>query len=492
MSTHKHLNIKDIKLDLFNYRTVPQKTEVEAVNTMIAIKPDRFYAVIESLISDGYLETENLIILDDNGYIVKEGNRRTAALKLIHGIYDKDDFSLPDSIKKQIDEIDPEWIKNNTKIPCSIYSVSEKDKVARIVNLTHAKGEKASRDPWTSVAKARQNRNEKKGSEPALDLLEKYLELGNNLTRQQKERWSGDYPYTVLEEALRIIVTRLELNSVKELSEQYPKIKYREPLENIMQAIGLELFGFKEIRSKDSDFAESYGVPKPPVEDTPDSESTQEQSSNDTEANSDSDSQNNNESSDTNDTTNPGEPHTSSSGSGTSDSSSSSTGSSGRTSRRNKATPINDQRTVTNTLKKFAPQGNNRAKLVTLRDELKKLKVKQNPIAFCFILRSMFEISAKIYCEENAIPLVVTKRGKTKDKTLKQLLQAATGNLTTNNTNQGMIKALHGANSELGKSEGLLSVTSMNQLVHNPSFSIASNDIFTLFNNVYPLLEAMN
>jgi len=55
-----------------------------------------------------------------------------------------------------------------------------------------------------------------------------------------------------------------------------------------------------------------------------------------------------------------------------------------------------------------------------------------------------------------------------------------------------MVKTLHGAMTEIGKSDGILSVTSMNQLVHNPSFSVLSGDICTLFGNIYPLLEAMN
>ena len=50
----------------------------------------------------------------------------------------------------------------------------------------------------------------------------------------------------------------------------------------------------------------------------------------------------------------------------------------------------------------------------------------------------------------------------------------------------------HGAITELARPEGILSVTSLNQLVHNPSFSITEGDICTLFGNIYPLLEAIN
>lgn len=483
MPNNIYLKVKDINLDLKNYRTIPQKTEADAINAMIAIKPDRFYAVVESILDDGYLPTENLIILDDNGYIVKEGNRRTAALKLIHGIHPIDDFTIPDSLKNRINSLDANWKEENEQVPCSVYKLSEKDRVDKIVNLTHAKGEKASRDPWTSVAKARQNRDEKKAAEPALDLLEKYIQYGKNLTSQQKERWSGDYPLTVLDEALRSIFSRLGYKTISDLVKAYPKLKFRNDIEDMLRDIGLQVFGFKEIRFKTSDFASTYNIPvtqstTSSIQGSGNLQSNLGTSTGTTSSATNKNSQSSTSSFKSRNTSNSRQQQ--------------STQSSGITSSKPKAYAIHDQRTVTQTLKKFNPKGSDRAKLVTLRDELRKLKVKDNPIAFCFILRSMFEISANIYSTENGIPKAKTKNGKTVQNTLKQQLNAVTKHLTSSSSNSGMVRSLHGANSELSKSTGLLSVTSMNQLVHNPSFSIAPHDIFTLFNNVYPLLEAMN
>ena len=281
MPKNTYLKVKDIKLDLNNYRTIPQNSEEDAINAMIAIKPERFYAVVESIIDDGYLPTENLIILDDKGFTVKEGNRRTAALKLIHGTHSIDDFNIPVNLKTKIKSINQTWKTENEEIPCSIYSLDEKDKVDKIVNLTHAKGEKASRDPWTSVAKARQNRNEKKAIEHGLDLLEKYLEHGKNLTTQQKERWSGDYPITVLDEALRTISPRLGFNSLADLVKTYPKLNQRLDLEEMLRDIGLQAFGSREMRDKSSDFAAAYNIPVPtpttPPSSTPNSDSSSSQ-----------------------------------------------------------------------------------------------------------------------------------------------------------------------------------------------------------------------
>ncbi len=462
MSKTKSLEIDSLKLDLKNYRTVPQKNEIAAISAMIAIKPTRFFAVIESLIEYGYLPTENLIILDDNGFIVKEGNRRTAALKIIHGIYDKDKFSIPDNIKKKISLIDEVWKKANNKIPCTIYKISEIEKVNRIVNLTHAKGEKASRDVWGSVARARHNRNEKKGSEPTLDLLEKYLKKGGNLTSQQKERWSGDYHLTVLDEALRKIHERLGFDTIADLAKKYPKIVHKDELEEILRDVGLEIFGFKEIRDKHNDFAELYNIPVlNPV--TPPS---------------------------------PKNPNTSPSP-GTSTTPVPPASPSGKPASKPKAAgspkgnsyAIGDPKQVTATLKKFNPKGANRQKVITLKQELLKIKLKDNPLAFCFLLRSIFEISAKVYSKENKLS---TNKSNGREKTLVDLLRGATNHLTGNKSNKAMVKVLHGALSEIARPEGLLSVTSMNQLVHNPNFLVSPTDIAILFGNIYPLLEALN
>lgn len=480
MPSNKYIKIKDIKLDLKNYRTIPQKNEINAINAMISIKSERFYAIVESLINNGYLPTENLIILDDNGLTVKEGNRRTAALKLIHGVYPLNNFNIPVSLQNKIRSISKDWKTENEEIPCSIFLINEKDKVDKIVNLTHAKGEKASRDPWTSVAKARQNRNEKKAIENGLDLLEKYIEHGRNLTTQQKERWSGDYPITVLDEAIRVISQRLEFNSITDLVKAYPNITQRLDLEEMLRDIGLQVFGSREIREKSIDFAAAYNIPVS----TTNAQSTVSHN-NKTESDSKSYSSEGNESSRTSQQQTKSNNITSSIDNTTIHPSKLKVN-------KSKAYSIHDQRTVSQTLRRFMPKGSNRQKLVTLREELKKLKVKDNPIAFCFLLRSMFEISSNIYSDENSIPKSKTKNGKTIKNTLNQQLNKVTFHLTRNNTNKGMIKTLHGASSELSKSTGLLSVTSMNQLVHNNSFSIAPHDIFTLFNNVYPLLEAMN
>ena len=76
------------------------------------------------------------------------------------------------------------------------------------------------------------------------------------------------------------------------------------------------------------------------------------------------------------------------------------------------------------------------------------------------------------------------------EKKLVNILKEISDHLSQNDISKK--QALHGATSELSKPEGFLSVTSMNQLVHSSTFSVNESHISTLFNNIFPLLEAMN
>ena len=133
--------------------------------------------------------------------------------------------------------------------------------------------------------------------------------------------------------------------------------------------------------------------------------------------------------------------------------------------------------------------GANREKLVALLNESKNLDVTKHPHAFCFLLRSMFEISAKVYAKEHGIKIMTNKSNS---KPLARLLSDIVSKMTDNKSNNNMLRLLHGSITELDKSDGLISVTSLNQLVHNTSFSIAPSDISRLFGNIFPLLEEMN
>ena len=194
-----------------------------------------------------------------------------------------------------------------------------------------------------------------------------------------------------------------------------------------------------------------------------------------------------------------GSPPSSSGGSGGSPSAATGSGGSpasggGATLGKTQATATTDERSVRKSLRALKIYGPNRAKLVTLRNESLKLNLKDNPIAFCFLLRSLFEISAKAYCQDHAgqpgAPAIVKNDGS--DRALADVLRDIVSHLTQNKTDKAMVKLLHGPLTEIQRQDGILSLTSMNQLVHSASFTILPSDIPSLFSNIFPLLDQMN
>ncbi|CAN5681245.1 hypothetical protein BH10PSE18_BH10PSE18_40720 [soil metagenome] len=487
------LQVKNLEIDLENFRTIPQKNETEAIKAMISISPDYFWGLMESLLDDGYLPTENIIILEAGGrFHVKEGNRRIASLKIILGLIDNPEFNLPQKIIERIKGLESEWKKQNSSVSCAIYKESETDTVDRIVTHTHGKGQKAGRDDWEAVARARHNKIKNGASEPSLDLLEKYLEHGKNLTQEQKSRWAGRYNLSVLDEAIKKVAARFSVSSSPELAKTYPQIPHKMVLDQIIHAIGMESLTFPAIRDS-VDFALRYGLP--PLTSLsgqdPSASSTESAGSNSKSA---SDSNSGNTGTGTNNEATSTVPGGTTDGSPAAKPTGSASVAASTATAKTTATATHDERSVKKLLRRLKIFGPNRSKIETLRKEAIKLKLKDNPIAFCFLLRSLFETSAKAYCQDHASEPNAPTATKTdgNDKQLAEILREILNHLTQNKSDRQMLKLLHGPATEIQRQDGILSITSMNQLVHNPSFTIAYADIPTLFSNVFPLLEQMN
>jgi hypothetical protein len=455
MPSTTQLSVQDLKLDLKNFRTIPQSSEPNAISALVSINPDWFWALTESLIDDGYHLTENILVLaggkSGTDMEVREGNRRIAALKMIHGHAKRDHLIVPANIEAKIQAITSGWKNANKLVPCALYQPAEADLLNRIVDLTHGKGEKAGRHPWGTVPRARHNRDRNGASEPGLDLLESYLKKGQNITAAQKQRWAGEYNLTVLDEAVKRLAPRLGSSSSRDLADAYPKVKYRAALEKVLHDIGIEMVGFDEVRG--ADFAVAEGIPAPAA---------------------------------------PATAATSGGSGAPTGTTGTQPSSKGTTGGKRKAVSVDDPRAVSRALKKFMPVGHNRDKVVTLLNEAKTLNVGRYPHAFCFLLRSMFELSAKAYCQDHSKsggPSLNKAGGE--ERKLADVLRDITKHLTKNNKDKAMVKALHGAMTELGNPHGLLSVTSMNQLIHG-KFVVDGRAVSTVFANIFPLLEAMN
>lgn len=477
--------VASLSLDLNNFRHLPQKTEAEAVKAIVAIDQDRFWALAKSLLDDGYHPTDNILLLKGGKggktLTVKEGNRRIGAIKLILGALKVKDLDIPANIQADIKGITKERKEDLKDVPCLEYEPTEIAVLDKVLTRIHGKGDKASRTEWTAVAKARQARVKDKASEPGLDLLEAYLATGKNLSQNQKEKWAGDYPLTVLDEALQKLAPRLNLKGKREVADHAMKGKLKSNFADLLFAIGERTLTFKKLRETEKNLLTTkFGFPDLPADPSPTGTGAPGP-------------------------TNPTTGASGGQGAGTNGSSPASPGTPGQGAgptsqpaapKKGKALALNDPASVIQQLRKFKPVGTNRGKVTSLVKEaiMLNLDADGQPHAFCFLLRSMFEISAKAYCDDHASdpngPKAVKADGE--DRKLVEILKDVTAHLKKTSQDKGLVKRLHGAGTELSTPEGILSVTSMNQLVHNPKFSVTGAHISTVFNNIFPLLEALN
>ena len=106
---------------------INEAREKNAIKAMITIKSERLWGILDSILESGYLNTENIIVQKDKDgeLIVKEGNRRIAALKWVLGIHNVEEFDVPKKYATKISELSKEWKKENSKIVALIFDASE-------------------------------------------------------------------------------------------------------------------------------------------------------------------------------------------------------------------------------------------------------------------------------------------------------------------------------------------------------------------------------
>jgi hypothetical protein len=306
-----------------------------------------------------------------------------------------------------------------------------------------------------------------KRQNPRLDLLEAYLQVGKNHTPQQAERWSGDYPLSVLEEATQKLAPLLSFKGPADLVSQYPN-KNKKIIDQILLDIGAGHLGFKELRASSPFWGAKYGlqVPVPATKGTSPGSTAAGVG---------------------------GTPATLGGGSGSSPAPGAAhllTPGGTSTKLSPKAYALADPKSVRKRLRSFNVRGTGREKIVTLFDEIKRLNLEDFPHAFLFLFRSIFELSAKAYCASHPASGIHLVDKNARDRPLADVLRDIANDIIKADPQKKRL--LHGALAELGKNNGMLSVTSLNQLVHNRSFSVAPPDICILFGNVFPLVEEMN
>ena len=222
MPTTKKIPLKKLLLDQANPRIQAVDSQAACIQEIYDDKPNQFKELLSSINNKGFFFGETILVMPHpeikGKYIVKEGNRRISALKILHGgNKELQKNRITEDLKNYIRRFPHSIKRETTSVFCTIFEEEERSKLDDEIATRHLSGT-ASRLDWPPVRKAKKERQKNGKYNPALDLLERYLEEHSELT----EQWEVRYPFTILEEFVKPLSSYLGYTDATALSMAYP------------------------------------------------------------------------------------------------------------------------------------------------------------------------------------------------------------------------------------------------------------------------------
>ena len=193
----KEIRVTDILLDTGNYRTGKQDDQREAIRALIEEQKHKLVNLAKDIIENGLSPLETVMVYavpgEKNRYIVVEGNRRIAAIKLATQPDLAADTTWHNAFKR-LHKLLPGQVPK--KIVCKV--ADSKEEAFPWIQRRHDTGLKgAGLEPWSTIATYRAHAAQGK-SAPEYDALEFVLAHGQ-LDADVEERVMGqDFPITNL------------------------------------------------------------------------------------------------------------------------------------------------------------------------------------------------------------------------------------------------------------------------------------------------------
>lgn len=194
------LLIDQLLLDSKNPRIGSAVSQRDALQKIIDDQEEKLAELAEDISSEGMSPIERVLVLreksGDGRFVVVEGNRRLAALKILSNPTALSGLSLKESLQRRLEAIAKEFKKTDVE-PISCFEVSDRVEAKKWIYLRHT-GENEGRGVvgWSGLAAARF-----RGTDPALQALEFVREHGN-LKDHHKHLLDTSFPITTLDRLL--------------------------------------------------------------------------------------------------------------------------------------------------------------------------------------------------------------------------------------------------------------------------------------------------
>lgn len=194
------LLIDQLLLDSKNPRIGSASNQRDALQKIIDDQEEKLAELAQDIADEGMSPIERVLVLReksaDGRFVVVEGNRRIAALKILANPTVLGGLTIKDALQRRLETISKDFKKHDIE-PISCFEVTSREVANKWIYLRHT-GENQGRGVvgWSGLAAARF-----RGTDPALQALE-FVKAHGNLKDQHKELLDDTFPITTLDRLL--------------------------------------------------------------------------------------------------------------------------------------------------------------------------------------------------------------------------------------------------------------------------------------------------
>lgn len=202
------LKVDDLLLDLENPRIRKAASQREALQKIIEDQDAKLVILAESITDDGLNPMDRWLVIKASArgkYIVLEGNRRLATIRLLYNPAVMDDLEVRAPVKKKLAELAARFDLETVQ-PFACFEVADRAEATAWLSQRHT-GENKGRGivDWDSVATARF-----RGRDPALQAFDFVLAHGS-LSDEEKELLQDRFPISTLDRLLSTPAVREQI-----------------------------------------------------------------------------------------------------------------------------------------------------------------------------------------------------------------------------------------------------------------------------------------
>jgi hypothetical protein len=441
----KGLDVDELLLDLENPRISRAGSQREALQKIIEDQDVKLVVLAESIVTDGLNPMDRWLVLKSTSergkYVVLEGNRRLATLRLLNNPSVMNDLEVRAPVKKRLEVLAKQFnFKNIEPIDC--YEIDDRADAATWLTQRHTGENQGSGIVnWGGVATARF-----RGRDPALQALDLVTTHGS-LSEEEKKQIEDWFPISTLDRLLSTPAVRTKFGieiSDSKLKTNLPAAEVIKPLRRIVLELATEAVNVSQLKSKEQMLAyvSKFGKDLPnlnkrsgktkPVDELGERDFK------------------------------PASPKP-----------------------KPKPKPVPVRKTL---IPRDCYLTVSNAKIAEVTKELRTLPLSEYPHSISVLFRVFLEQSVDHYLTKSGIPLEVKTAGGNKDKSLRNKVGEAIGEMVKNGTPK---KNLDGVAKGIDDKQSPLFVDTLHNYVHNRFYSPQERELKVAWDNAQLFFETI-